>query len=89
MGREHYRGVKPDWAEVRAVLAHPGFRRLALRHWRSGTAEMLNSRSTRLYARLARKLVPALRQEHLVPGGAGVRAQAVDHSGKLVDDFVI
>jgi L-2-hydroxyglutarate oxidase len=89
LGREHYRGAEADWPELRSILAHPGFRRLALKHWRSGTAEMLNSRSTRLYARLARKLVPALRREHLIPGGAGVRAQAVDRSGRLVDDFVI
>lgn len=89
VGREHYRDAKPDWAELRSVLAHRGFRKLAMRHWLSGTSEMLNSRSTRLYARLARRLVPALRREHLVAGGAGVRAQAVDPSGKLVDDFVI
>lgn len=50
---------------------------------------MLNSRSRRLYARLARRLVPALRSTDLVPGGAGVRAQAVDSRGNLVDDFVI
>lgn len=89
LGREHYREASPDWGEVRAVLAHPGFRKLALRHWRSGTAEMLNSRSTRLYARLARRLVPALRSTDLEPGGAGVRAQAIDRAGNLVDDFVI
>ena len=89
LGREHYRGAKPDWKEVRSVLGHPGFRRLATRHWRSGSSEMLNSRSTALYARLARHLVPALRREHLLPGGAGVRAQAVDARGNLVDDFVI
>jgi L-2-hydroxyglutarate oxidase LhgO len=89
VGREHYRGVKPDWTELRSVLGHAGFRKLARGNWRSGTAEMFNSRSTRLYARLARRLVPALRREHLLAGGAGVRAQAIDNSGKLVDDFVI
>lgn len=89
LGREHYRGVSPDWGEVRSIIADRGFRRLALRHWRSGTSEMLNSRSARLYARLARRLVPALRRSHLVAGGAGVRAQAVDQWGNLVDDFVI
>jgi L-2-hydroxyglutarate oxidase LhgO len=88
-GREHYRDARPDWAELRSVLGHPGFRRLARRHWVSGAKEMINSRSTRLYARLARNLVPALRPEHLLPGGAGVRAQAVDAVGNLVDDFVI
>ena len=89
LGREHYRGVTPDWKELGSILAHRGFRKLALRHWMSGTSEMLNSRSTRRYARLARRLVPALEREHLLPGGAGVRAQAVDTDGNLVDDFVI
>ena len=89
LGREHYRDVRPDWGELWSILAHRGFRKLALRHWRSGTSEMLNSRSTRLYARLARRLVPALKSDHLQAGGAGVRAQAVDAAGNLVDDFVI
>jgi L-2-hydroxyglutarate oxidase len=89
LGREHYRGAKPDWGELRSILGHSGFRRLAIRNWLSGSSEMLNSRSTSLYARLARRLVPDLRREHLIPGGAGVRAQAVDTKGNLVDDFVI
>jgi L-2-hydroxyglutarate oxidase len=89
VGREHYRGARPDWAELRSVIAYRGFRKLAMRNWRSGMAEMLNSRSTRLYARLARRLLPALRPEDLLAGGAGVRAQAVDAKGNLVDDFVI
>lgn len=89
LGREHYRGTRADWSELRSIIAYQGFRRLAMRHWLSGAFEMLNSRSTRLYARLARNLVPGLKREHLIPGGAGVRAQAVDRSGRLVDDFVI
>lgn len=89
LGREHYRGVTPDWRELWSILAHRGFRKLARRHWRAGTSEMLNSRSTRRYARLARRLVPALERDHLLPGRAGVRAQAVDSAGNLVDDFVI
>lgn len=89
VGREHYRGASPDWAELRSIVAHPGFRKLVRSNWRAGVAEMLNSRSTRLYARLARRLLPALRREHLLAGGAGVRAQAVDFKGNLVDDFVI
>lgn len=89
LGREHYRGARIDWAELASVLGYRGFRRLARRHWRSGAAEMLNSRSARLYARLARRLVPDLQASHLMAGGAGVRAQAVDPNGNLVDDFVI
>jgi L-2-hydroxyglutarate oxidase len=89
LGREHYRGAPADWGELRSILGHGGFRRLARRHWWSGAGELVNSRSRWLYARLARRLVPALRSQHLVEGGAGVRAQAVDAAGNLVDDFVI
>lgn len=89
LGREHYRGAGVDWAELGRTMAYRGFRRLARRNWISGSREMLNSRSKRLYARLARRLVPDLASSHLVTGGAGVRAQAVDRAGNLVDDFVI
>lgn len=89
LGREHYRGTSPGWSDVREVIASPGFRRLAMRHWLSGSRELLNSRSAYLYARLARRLVPATKRNHLRPGGAGVRAQAVRPDGSLVDDFVV
>lgn len=88
LGREHYRGVRPNWGDVRETLAHGGFRRLALRHWRAGAREMMNSRSRRLYSRLAARLVPEVTTDDLGPGGSGVRAQAVSPDGSLVDDFV-
>lgn len=88
LGREHYRGSRPDWAELAATLRHAGFRRLAATHWRSGARELMNSRSRRLYARLAARLVPGVRAADLLPGGSGVRAQAVSPDGALVDDFV-
>jgi len=89
LGREHYRDVGPDWGEVREILAFPGFRKLVRRHWRTGASEMIRSRSRPMYARSARSLVPEIRPQHLIPGGAGVRAQAVSPDGSLVDDFVI
>ncbi len=89
IGREHYRGATPNWADLRETLATPGFRRLARGHWWTGASEMVRSRSRSMYARSARTLVPEVRREHLLPGGAGVRAQAVDSSGRLLDDFVI
>lgn len=87
-GREHYRGSRPNWADLGETLRHVGFRRLALRHWRSGAQELLNSRSRRLYSRLAARLVPDVRPADLLSGGSGVRAQAVALDGALVDDFV-
>jgi L-2-hydroxyglutarate oxidase LhgO len=89
LGREHYRGADPDWADLRETIGYQGFRRLLLRHWRTGATEMMRSRSRSMYARSARSLVPAIRPEDLVPGGAGIRAQAVAPDGSLVDDFVI
>jgi L-2-hydroxyglutarate oxidase LhgO len=89
VGREHYRGSPRNWGDLRETLGLPGFRKLAARHWRTGASEMVRSRSRSLYARSARRLVPEIQSEHLVPGGAGVRAQAVSPQGGLVDDFVI
>lgn len=89
LGREHYRGTPADWSELRRVLGDRGFRRLARRHWRTGAAEMVASSNRALYARRARRLIPRVRARGLVPGGSGVRAQAVFPDGTLADDFVI
>ena len=62
LGREHYRGTKAAWSDVREVLGSREFRRLVAMHWRAGAKELLSSRSTRLYARLARSLVPGVRK---------------------------
>ena len=89
LGREYYRGTRPNWGEVRDTLSYGGFHRLVGRYWRTGAAEAWRSMRRSTYARSAQALVPAVRAEHLEPGGAGVRAQAVTPEGKLVDDFSI
>lgn len=89
LGREHYRGARPDLADLRQTLTFPGFRRLVGRYWKTGAAEAWRSMWRTTYARSARSLVPAVQADHLLPGGAGIRAQAVTPDGKLVDDFSI
>jgi L-2-hydroxyglutarate oxidase LhgO len=89
LGREHYRGAAVDWTDVRETITGGAFWRLVGRHWWTGSLELLRSRSRSLYARSARRLVPAVRSEDLHRGGAGVRAQALAPNGRLVDDFVI
>lgn len=89
LGREHYRGAPPTWGDVWETVTFPGFLRLAARYWRTGAAEAWRSAWRATYARSARTLVPGIRAEHLEPGGAGVRAQAVTPAGALVDDFSI
>jgi len=71
------------------AATYPGFWRMARRHWRSALAELRRSFSKRLFARSIQELIPSLTKADLVAGGSGVRAQAIDRSGKLVDDFHI
>jgi L-2-hydroxyglutarate oxidase LhgO len=70
-------------------VANPGFVRLAASYWRTGAAEMWRDLSKRSFANALRRYVPDLRDDDLLPGPSGVRAQALTRDGSLVDDFVI
>ncbi|CAL9515883.1 L-2-hydroxyglutarate dehydrogenase [Streptomyces sp. enrichment culture] len=89
LAREGYdrRTVRPR--ELAATLTWPGSWRLARRHWRYGAGELHRSLSKAAFTRAVRRLLPAVREEDLVPAPAGVRAQAVLRDGTLVDDFLI
>ncbi len=87
--REAYRKDRVVWSELLETLSYPGFRRMAGRYWRAGWHEILRSYSRTLFARALRNLVPEIRREDLLPGGAGVRAQALGPDGALLDDFVL
>jgi len=89
LAREGYRRRDVRLADVRELCAWPGFRRLVRRHWRTGAREIVGSLSKRAFAAQARRYVPELGADDLLPGPAGVRAQAVDADGSLVDDFRI
>ena len=75
--------------ELLHTLRWPGFRRMARQHWRTGLTELRRSASRRAFVAEAQRYVPELRAEDVVRGPAGVRAQAVDLDGALVDDFRI
>ncbi len=87
--REGYRKTDVSLRDLVGVLAYPGFTRLAVRHWRYGWSEMVRSFSKRRFLQALQRLVPRLTSQDLAPGKTGVRAQAVDPTGKLVDDFHI
>jgi len=89
LAREGYRRRDISLRELRQTLAWPGFRKLARKHWRMGMEEYAGSASRHLYLNRARTYVPALRDKDVVSAPAGVRAQAVDRDGSLVDDFRI
>ncbi|MBI3934799.1 MAG: L-2-hydroxyglutarate oxidase [Acidobacteria bacterium] len=87
--REGYRRGNFRLADAMTTLGYPGFWRMAAKYWRSGCAEYYRSFNKNAFVRDARHLLPDLRQSDLRPGGSGVRAQALDRAGKLVDDFRI
>jgi len=89
LAREGYRRRDVRFGDLAATLRSPGFRRLARRHWRMGARELRGSLSKRSFAAEARRYVPILRTEDLVRAPAGIRAQALDRDGSLVDDFRI
>ncbi len=87
--REGYRKTDVDLRDLMETLRYPGFRRLALRYWRVGLQELWRDLSKRAFLRDLRRFVPELDEEDLVPGPAGVRAQALSLDGQLIDDFVL
>ena len=87
--REGYRRSDVNLRELGRALAWPGTRRLAKEHWRMGLREMRGSLSKRAFTAAAQRYVPELRPDDLVAAPAGIRAQALDERGRLVDDFRI
>jgi len=85
--REGYTRTSFALGDTLSTLSFQGFWKMAGQHWRSGVSEMYRSWSKSAFTHALQKLLPELTEDDLQPGGAGVRAQAVDRSGKLLDDF--
>jgi (S)-2-hydroxyglutarate dehydrogenase len=85
--REGYRFTDVDLTDMTESLAYPGFWRMARQHWRSGIGEWRRSLSKSAFVHALQRLLPEIRDEDLIPGGSGVRAQALKPDGALVDDF--
>jgi L-2-hydroxyglutarate oxidase len=87
--REGYHRTSFDMRDFVETMTYPGFWRLAAKHAKYGLEEVHRSFSKRAFVRSLQRLIPEIRQEDLVPGEAGVRAQALRPDGGLVDDFLI
>jgi L-2-hydroxyglutarate oxidase len=87
--REGYRLGDISLRDLRGIAAWPGTWKMAGQHWRTGIKEMYGSFSKRAYMKAARRYVPEIGVQDVVRAGAGVRAQALDRDGSLVDDFRI
>ncbi|MDP6909945.1 MAG: L-2-hydroxyglutarate oxidase [Acidimicrobiales bacterium] len=89
MAREGYRWSDASIRDLLGAVAWPGTTRLIGRYWRPGLEELLRSLSRRRFVSAARRLVPDLDRADLRRAPAGVRAQAVDRRGSLLDDFAL
>jgi len=87
--REGYTHFSFNGKDFLESIMWPGFQKVSMRHWKTGAGEMYRSFSKAAFARALQKLIPTITADDLIPGGAGVRAQACARDGKLVDDFMI
>ncbi len=87
--REGYKKSTINFSELAESLAWPGFQKVAAKYWKTGMGEMYRSFSKAAFTQALQKLIPEIKESDLVEGGAGVRAQACDRNGGLVDDFLI
>jgi L-2-hydroxyglutarate oxidase len=87
--REGYKKLSVDFSEFGETLAWPGFRKVAAKYWKTGLGEYYRSFSKSAFTKALQALIPEIQKDDLVPGGAGVRAQACDYDGGLLDDFAI
>lgn len=88
LSRHGYRWRDVSLRELAGYATNRGFWRMARRYWRTGLAEVGRSLSHAAFTRALQELVPAVCAEDLLPGGSGVRAQALTRDGTLADDFV-
>lgn len=87
--KEGYKKTSFSLKDTAKILFFRGFWKMAFKHWRMGMGEQYRSLNKSAFVRALRKLIPEISKKDLKAGGAGVRAQALEPNGFLVDDFRI
>ena len=87
--REGYKKTDISFSDLWDSISWPGFQKVMLRYTKMGIGEYYRSYNKYAFTRALQKLVPEITVNDLVPGSSGVRAQACDRHGKLIDDFFI
>ncbi len=85
--REGYTRFSFNFKDSADTFTWPGFLKVANKYWRTGFGEFHRSFSKKAFVKALQKLIPEITEDDLTPGGAGVRAQACDRTGGLLDDF--
>jgi (S)-2-hydroxyglutarate dehydrogenase len=87
--REGYKKTDFSFRDVLEMKLYPGFWKMAMKHYKMGIGEFRRSFSKKHFVESLQKLIPDVQYDDVYPEGAGVRAQALEPDGKLVDDFRI
>jgi L-2-hydroxyglutarate oxidase len=87
--REGYKRTDFNLKEFRESISWPGLQKVAAKYWKTGLGEYYRSFSKSAFTKALQELIPDIQETDLVDGGAGVRAQACDRTGGLLDDFHI
>lgn len=85
--REGYSQNAFEASDVLDSMSFPGFWKMAAKYWKTSIAEYYRSWNKQAFVRALQRLMPDICEHDLIPGGSGVRAQAVDVTGRLIDDF--
>lgn len=87
--KEGYKKSDISMSELFGSLAWPGFQKVMWKYWKVGIGEYYRSYNKVAFTKALQRLLPTIERSDLLPGGAGVRAQACTKEGKLIDDFLI
>lgn len=87
--REGYNRFDFNVKDNLETFSYGGFWKMSAQMWRTGVDELVRDYSKALFLRALQRYLPELTADDILPGPAGVRAQALDADGKLVDDFLI
>ena len=87
--REGYSKKDFSFNDISQMITYAGFWKMSSKYYSMGFGEFYRSFNKKAFVKALQKLVPEIQEEDIEPGGAGVRAQALEPDGKLVDDFRI
>ena len=87
--REGYKRTSFDFTDTFEALTFKGTWKLFGKHWRKGIDEYKRAFSKRLFVKALQKMMPTIKENDVQPARAGVRAQAIDFDGNMIDDFKI
>ena len=89
MSREGYRKTDFILKDFTDTLSYSGFWKMSMKYWKTGAYEMYRSMSKNAFVKSLQRLLPSIDADSIIPGGSGVRAQAIKKDDSLADDFLI